>query len=376
MTPFSIAFLPLTDAAIPVAARMGGFAEDEGLELRLVRTTSWATVRDRLVYGQVEAAHMLGPLAVAVTLGLSQQPARLAAPFRLGMNGTALTLAPDLAAALDPAPLNRITDPVATAHDFASAIGLHRRKPIIGVVHRFSSHALTLRYWLATAGVDPDRDLVLRVLPPSLMVEALRAGEIDGFMAGEPWGGLAVAEGLGQIVALGPRLWRNSVEKVLAVRDAWAETNPDTVTRVVRALDRAAAWCDDPANHEALALMLARPEHLDQPAALIRRGLTGDLPLTPEGAAIAEPDFMVMRRDGANAPAPEHGLWIHSQFVRWGMTSADAAEAASAAGVFRPDLYRAALGEAAASSAPMRFFDGAVFASDDADAYLARLRDA
>jgi NitT/TauT family transport system ATP-binding protein len=350
---------------------MGGFAEDEGLELRLVRTTSWATVRDRLVYGQVEAAHMLGPLAVAVTLGLSQQPARLAAPFRLGMNGNTLTLAPDLAAALDPAPLNRVTDPVATAHDFASAIGLHRRKPIIGVVHRFSSHALTLRYWLATAGVDPDRDLVLRVLPPSLMVEALRAGEIDGFMAGEPWGGLAVAEGLGQIVALGPRLWRNSVE---AVRDAWAETNPDTLARAVRALDRAAAWCDDPANHEALALMLARPEHLDQPAALIQRGLTGDLALTPESATIAEPDFMVMRRDGANVPAPEHGLWIYSQFVRWGMTPADAGGAAAAAGVFRPDLYRAALGGEAATPPPMRFFDEVPFTPDDVDGYLARLR--
>lgn len=357
MTPFSIAFLPLTDAAIPVAARMGGFAEDEGLDLNLVRATSWATARDRLVYGQVEAAHMLGPLAVAVTLGLSQQPARLAAPFRLSMNGNTLTLSPELAAALDPDPANRIGDPVATAHDFASAIGLHRRKPIIGVVHRFSSHALTLRYWLGSVGVNPDKDLTLRVLPPSLMVEALRAGEIDGFMAGEPWGGLAVSEGLGEIVALGPSLWRNSVEKVLAVRDAWAGTNPDTLVRLVRALDRAAAWCDDVANHHALSLMLSRPEFLDQPAELIRAGLSGSLRLTPAGTTVDLPDFMILHRDGANAPSPAHGLWIHSQFVRWGMVEPSVEDAATAAGVFRHDLYAAALGGDAQTAPAMSFFD-------------------
>ena len=358
MTPFSIAFLPLTDAAIPVAARMGGFAEDEGLDLNLVRATSWATARDRLVYGQVEAAHMLAPLAVAVTLGLSQQPARLAAPFRLGTNGNTVTLSPELAAALDPLPTNRIADPVATAHAFASAIGLHRRKPIIGVVHRFSSHALTLRYWLGSAGVNPDKDLTLRVLPPSLMVEALRAGEIDGFMAGEPWGSLAVAEGLGEIVAMGPNLWRHSVEKVLAVRNAWAETNPDTLSRLIRALDRAAAWCDDAANHHALSLMLARPEFLDQPAELIQAGLSGSLRLTPAGVTMDVPDFMVLHRDGANAPSPDHGLWIHRQFVRWGMVESKDADATAAAGVFRPDLYAAGLRDRQAPTAPaMTFFD-------------------
>src|SRR5690606_18588134 len=120
MTPLSIAFVPLTDSAVVVAAREKGFAEAEGLDLTLVKCTSWATVRDRLVFGQVQAAHMLAPLAVAVTLGLSQHPARIVAPYRLGMNGNALTLATDFAAALDPKPANRINDPVATAHDFVS----------------------------------------------------------------------------------------------------------------------------------------------------------------------------------------------------------------------------------------------------------------
>ena len=188
MTPLSIAFLALSDSAPLIVAREKGFAADQLLDLTLVRTTSWATLRDRLVYGQVQAAHMLAPLAIAVTLGLSQQPASLSAPFKLNLNGNALVMAPDFAVALEPDPQARVADPVGTAHDFANAIGLYRRKPVIGIVHRFSSHALMLRYWLGSAGVDPDRDVTLRVLPPSLMVEALRSGEVDGFIAGEPVG--------------------------------------------------------------------------------------------------------------------------------------------------------------------------------------------
>ena len=107
MTPLSIAFLPLTDSAPLIVAKERGFAEAQGIDLQLVKTTSWATLRDRLVYGQVQAAHMLAPLAIAVTLGLSQHPAALCAPFKLNANGNALVMASDFAAALDPDPAKR-----------------------------------------------------------------------------------------------------------------------------------------------------------------------------------------------------------------------------------------------------------------------------
>src|SRR3954471_19934939 len=122
MTAISIAFLPLTDSAVLVAAREKGFAAAEGIDLSLLRTTSWATLRDRLVYGQVQAAHMLAPLAIAVNLGLSQHPAAISAPFKLNVNGNALVMATEFALALDPDPAKRVQDPEATAHDFANAI--------------------------------------------------------------------------------------------------------------------------------------------------------------------------------------------------------------------------------------------------------------
>lgn len=396
-TALKIAFLPLTDAAVLVAAREKGFAEAEGLSLELVRTTSWATLRDRLVFGQVHAAQMLAPLAMAVTLGLSQQPAALAAPYKLNVNGNMLVMARDFAKALEPDVAARLLDPLGTAHDFATAIGLWRRKPVIGVVHRFSSHALMLRYWLASAGVDPDRDVVLRVLPPSLTVEAMRAGEIDGFIAGEPWGSAAVEAGLAETVAIGERIWRRGIEKVLAFREAWLEENPETVDRLLRALLRAALWCDDPANHGMLAALLADPRYVDQPAALIERALSGQIVVRGGEAAIANPDFMLFSREAIPFPWRSQALWIYSQLVRWEMVAHDAATAARAGAVFRPDIFRRALAD---SNTPMpgasmklegavdlplavgshrggltlgpdRFFDGRVFDPERIEEYLA-----
>lgn len=350
MTPIAAAFLPLTDSAPLVVARELGFAAREGIALSLVRDTSWATVRDRLVYGQVQVAHMLAPLAVAVTLGLSQAPATLAAPFKLNDNGNALTLSTEFAAAFDPAVRDRVRDPIATAHDFATAIGLHRRKPVIGVVHRFSSHALMLRYWLAYAGVNPDRDIILRVLPPSLMTGALRAGEIDGFIAGEPWSSVAVAEGLGEIAAVGVNIWRRGVEKVLAMRADWMDANAEAVDRLIVVLDAACAWCDEPGNRSELAALLARPAYVDQPTDLILHALEQRMPLRYGAPPVDLPDFLRFHRDATNFPWRSQALWIYSQFVRWGMLTASADAQQAASGVFRSDVYRRAL---AGSAAPM-----------------------
>ncbi|AQR72724.1 CmpA/NrtA family ABC transporter substrate-binding protein [Sphingomonas sp. LM7] len=399
MIPLSIAFLPLTDSAPLVVARAKGFAEAQGIDLELVRTTSWATLRDRLVYGQVQAAHMLAPLAIAVNLGLSQHPAAISAPFKLNVNGNALVMASEFALALDPDPARRVQDPEAAAHDFANAIGLYKRKPVIGVVHRFSSHALMLRYWLGYAGVDPDRDVSLRVLPPSFMVEALRLGEIDGFIAGEPWNSVAVAEGVGEIVAVGVNIWRRGVEKVLAMRTDWMEANAGTVDRLLVAMSQAAAWCDDPANRAELAGLLERPEYVGQPAEWIGTALSGKFVLRRGDAPVDIPDFLLFHREASGFPWRSQALWIYSQLVRWGMVEADPVTERRAADVFRPDIYRRALGGAglpmpgasmklegalaaplpvgahqgALTLGPDRFFDGTVFDPEDLPAYLAAL---
>jgi len=397
VTPIRIAFLGLTDAAVLVAAREKGFAQAQGIALELMRDTSWATLRDRLVYGQVQAAHMLAPLAVAVTLGLSQQPCSLSAPYKLNVNGNLIVMAPEFAAALEPDTAARLNDPLATAHDFAAAVGLHHRKPIIGVVHRFSSHALILRYWLASAGLDPDRDVVLRVLPPSLMVEAMHAREIDGFTAGEPWGSAAIEAGLAEAVAASERLWQRGVEKVLTFRTDWMEANPETVDALIRALAQAASWCDDPANHAELAQLLSRGAYVGQTSELIERALSGEIVARQGEAAVSLPDFLLFAREATPFPWQSQALWIYSQLVRWHMVEPADDSQRRAATVFRPDVYRRAL---ASSDTPMpgasmkvegavetqlsigapkgaitlrpdRFFDGRSFDPDRIEDYLA-----
>ena len=397
MTPINIAFLGLTDAAVLVAAKEQGFAQAEGIALNLLKDTSWATLRDRLVYGQVQAAHMLAPLAVAVTLGLSQQPCALAAPFKLNVNGNLLVMTPGFAAALEPNAAARLNDPLATAHDVANAIGLHHRKPIIGVVHRFSSHALILRYFLASAGIEPDRDVVLRVLPPSMMVEAMLVGEIDGFTAGEPWGSAAIEAGLAEAVAASERLWQRGVEKVLTFRADWMESNPDTVDALLRALAKAALWCDDPTNHAVLADLLARPAYVDQPADLIQRALAGSIVVRQDEPPVNVPEFLMFAREATPFPWRSQALWIYSQLLRWHMAEPDDDMQARAAAVFRPDIYRRALAQGdmpmpgasmkvegslaaplqigaprgAITLGPDRFFDGRAFDPDRIEDYVA-----
>src|SRR5438067_12991299 len=283
MTTIRIAFLPLTDCGILAAAKELGIAERHGVALELVRDVSWATIRDRLVYRHVDCAHLLAPLAVAVTLGLSQHPAPLAAPFKLSLNGNAIAFSRTLAQAVGGTAGNRVRQPARTAQRLAAALKRLDRKPVLAVVHRFSSHALMLRYWLAYAGIDPDADVELRVLPPPFMATALAAGEIDGFSAGEPWNSTAVDSGAGEIVALGCRIWESGPEKALAMREDWAGSDTDIVDRLLRALDESAAWCDSAENWSELAALLSGDDYIGVPAELIERGLSGSIKLTPDG---------------------------------------------------------------------------------------------
>lgn len=396
MTPITIAFLPLTDCAVLVAAKEKGFAADAGFDLRLIRTTSWAETRDRLVYGQAEAAHLLAPLAVGVSLGISQHGCPLAAPFKLNVNGNIFVMGNEFAQALDPDPVRRIEDPLATAHDFAAAIGLYRRKPIVGMVHRLSSHALALRYWLASAGIDPDRDIAMPVLPPSFMTDALRAGEIDGYIAGSPWGLVAVDQGLAETVMVSARIWRRGVEKLLTFREEWMEGHPETVDRLLVALSAAAAWCDEPGNREELAMLLSARDYIGLDARIILPSLTGTFPVRSGMPDVDVPDAMIFHREAAGFPWKSQALWIYSQFVRWGFIKASAENERIAGNVFRSDVYRRALGmsgqpmpgasmklEGSLSSplpvgsssgtltlGPDRFFDDRVFDPSNIEEYL------
>ncbi len=396
----TIGFLPLVDACLPILAREHGFAEAEGLSLRLVKDMSWATVLDRLLYGHSDAAHLVAPLAIATTLGRTRPATPLSVPFVLGLNGNAITMRPDLAAQV--APAGGIGDPVkvgAALRVIAQERKARGQSLRFGVVHRASSHNYMLRYWLAACGMRPDHDVEITTVAPPFCADALEAGEVDAVCVGEPWGSVAVASGAGRIVLFTAQIWRRGVEKVLAMRESVLDARRDDIEALIRALVKTGRHFVDPENWEANAAILARAEYLDASPTLIRHAISDRLPLERGGHAVHFPDFMFQYREAANFPWISQAAWLYTQMVRWDGLAFDPADAAKAAGVFRPDIYRSALigtGEPlpGASSkvegslqAPTgvgtqqgtmvlesnRFFDGGIFDPADLPGYLARL---
>ena len=340
----TVGFLPLVDACLPILAREHGFAEDEGVDLRLVRDVSWATVLDRLLYGHSDAAHLVAPLAIATTLGRGRPAQPLSVPFVLGLNGNAVTFRTELADEL--CPTIEMGQPAQVGERLA---GIARGrasagKPLrFGVVHRYSSHNYMLRYWLAACGIRPDEDVEIVTVPPPFCADALAAGEVDAICVGEPWNSVAVESGAGRIVLATAQIWRRGVEKVLALREEVLEDRADAVRLLIRALCRAARHFVDPVNWQLNASVLARPEYLDGNPDLIRRAISDRFLLVRGGKLVHYPDFMFQYREAANFPWVSQAEWLYSQMVRWDGTAFDAGEAERAARVFRPDIYRSAL---------------------------------
>jgi NitT/TauT family transport system ATP-binding protein len=340
----TVGFLPLVDACLPILAREHGFAEEEGLSLRLLKDMSWATVLDRLLYGHSDAAHMVAPLAIATTLGRGRPAVPLSVPFVLGLNGNAITLRNDLADRV--CPPGALGDPKLVGAALAKVAAERKAtgRPLrFGVVHRYSSHNYMLRYWLAGCGIRPDADVEITTVPPPFCADALDAGEVDGICVGEPWNSVAVERGAGRIVLLTAQIWRRGVEKVLALREPVMEHRRSEVEALIRAMRKAGAHFVDPANLEANAAILSRSEYLDGDARLIERAISDRLLLAQGGEVLHYPDFMFQHREAANFPWVSQAEWLYSQMVRWDGAGFDTGDAARAAHVFRPDVYRSAL---------------------------------
>ncbi|TNC46159.1 ABC transporter substrate-binding protein [Rubellimicrobium rubrum] len=392
--------MPLTDSALLVVAKAKGFAEAEGIDLTLLRESSWANIRDRLAVGHVQVAHMLGPMPIACNLGLWPLAARTVVPMALGLGGNAVTVSNAVWELV--ASEGALPDLVPSTTGLALHRVVRRRAgqglaPLrFGVVHPHSGHNYELRYWLTACGMVPDQDLEIVILPPSLMPDALASGALDAFCAGEPWNTAAVLRGVGRIATVKAAIWRQSPEKVLAVASDWADENPDALNALLRALHAASFWCGAPAHREELAGLLSDPAHVDSPLDWLRPGLAGDLRIGP-GLSMRVPDFFVPHASAATFPWKSHALWFYSQMVRWGQVSHDAASASTARDTYRPDLWRRALGplgvalpaanakvegalneptpvgSAGASLVlgPDGFFDGTRFDPDSLDAYIA-----
>lgn len=379
-----LGFIPLLDAAIPIIAADKGFAAARGLDLQLIRETSWANIRDRLAIGHFDAAHLLAPMSVAAALGLTPLDVPLIAPMALGLGGNAITVSDALWQQM------RAVEPEVVANDpFSVGAALKHvirsgtfgrsavpRKPTLAVVHPYSAHNYELRYWLAASGIRPDEDIDIAILPPPLMPDALASGTIDGFCVGEPWNSNAARRFGGRIILTKSAIWKTGPEKVLGLRADWAETHPETVAALLAAMLDAASWCADPANIGELGEILARPNRLNLPVADITAPLDGGM-LLADGARHVLPEFMVFGGGPANRPSRAAALWFLSQMARWGQTRFSPEAATRAEASFRPDIFLSVAGPGAAFRSgdvlqPIGgFFDGLDFDPAGIEDYLA-----
>ena len=315
-----LGFVPLNDCAGLVVAVAKGFFAEQGLSVELSREASWATVRDKIAVGALDAAHMLAPMPLAASLGAGSEAVAMLAPMTLSLNGPAVTVASRLAASMGVGPgAGGLARLVARRRDEGAS-------PLtFAVVFPYSAHNYLLRQWMAASGVDSDRDVRLTVVPPPRLADLLAEGVIEGFCAGEPWNAVAVAADAGRVVVHAPQLRARTPDKVLGVKADWARTHPEALRSLIRALVNASAWVEAPENRAELATLLAQPEHVGVAAEIIAASLDG----------------MSFHEGGANRPSTEDGLWLAEEMRRWGQAGAEAD--AMAAKVFCPDLYDAAL---------------------------------
>jgi NitT/TauT family transport system ATP-binding protein len=379
--PLRIGFIPLVDAAALIVAVDKGFTAAEGLDVTLVREVSWSNVRDKLNIGLFDAAHLLAPVAIASSLGLAQVKVPIVAPFNLGLNGNAITVSPALHAAImgeaDGDPVN----PLVTGKALARVVDARRKagaEPLtFGMTFPYSTHNYQLRFWLAAGGIDPDEDVRLVVLPPPYMVDSLANGHVDAFCVGAPWNSIAVDFGVGHILHFVSDILARAAEKVLAVRERWAQENPLVLAKLTRAHGRAADFIERPENRGEVARILAKPDRIGVDAEVIQRTLDGRLKVSPDGTFRQSERYLLIGREGAGRPDPVQAAWLYAQMVRWGQATYSPDALVAAKKVFRPDLYDTALGSPVGSTSDVPdgigAFTGSGFDAHDIASYLTSL---
>ncbi len=366
-----IGFIPLTDCAPLVVAKEKGLFEKYGLEeVALNREPSWKAIAQGIVAGRLDAAQMVAGMPLTLTMGAgNKQPVPVVSALTLSRNGNAITLSKRF-----------YEEGIRTLADFKGAIARTPDKVhTLGMVYPSSMHNLLLRYWLASGGIDPDRDVSLTVIPPAQMISNLKAGNIDGYCVGEPWNSRAVNEGHGFVVATDLDIFQGHTEKVLGVREDWANKYPQTHLALVKALLEACEYCDDLRNREEILALLSQDQYVGSLAEDIRPGFIDPYDWGTSAQPQILPRFNQFYVDKANSPDRVEALWIMTELARWGIMPFPKNWVSIIERVWRTDIFGKAardleLLDIERDRCPILLFDGTVFDPDNPIAYLNSLK--
>ncbi|WP_248806887.1 CmpA/NrtA family ABC transporter substrate-binding protein [Pseudomonas sp. MWU13-2100] len=361
----NLGYMPLSDSASLVVAATQGFAQPYGLTLNLQRQNSWAGLSDKLVSGELDAAHGLYGMIYAIQLGISGTPATdMAVLMGLNQNGQSINLSQPLKEA-----------GVTSAQALQQRVRNGPAKLTFAQTYPTGTHAMWLYYWLASQGIHPLEDVNSVVVPPPQMLGHLQAGRIDGFCVGEPWGAHAIERGQGFTLTTSQAIWPDHPEKVLACTRAFVEEYPNTAQALVMAVLEASRFIEESQeNRRSTAQLLSGSDYLDAPLASIEPRLLGRYD-DGLGRHWQDPHALSFHaRGAANYPYLCDGMWFMTQFRRWGLLR----EAPDYLGVARQvqqlELYRRAANalDIPIPNAPMRssrLLDGRLWDGSDPEAY-------
>lgn len=292
-----VGFIPITCATPLIMAHPLGFYSKQGLNVKVVKTAGWALIRDKMLNKEYDATHFLSPMPLAISLGLGSTVTPMNVATIQNTNGQAITLSVKHKDKRDPKDWK--------GFKFA-------------VPFEYSMHNFLLRYYVAEAGLDPDRDIQIRVVPPPEMVANLRAGNIDGFLGPDPFNQRAVFEEVGFIHLLTKELWNGHPCCAFGTSTEFIQKNPNTFAALYRAVLNAAAMAREAKNRELIAKVIAPQQYLNQPETVIAQVLTGKF-ADGLGNVKNAPD----RADFDPMPWQSMAVWMLTQMKRWGYLKGD-----------------------------------------------------
>ncbi len=348
-TDLTFGIIPLTDCAPIVIAQEKGYFKKYGLKTAISKEASWANIRDKVSIGALDGAHMLAGMPIAATLGVGATPKDTITAFSMDLNGNGITVSNELYERMVEAGPTAMKTRPTTAAALKKVIEADKkagREPMtLAMVFPVSTHNYELRYWLGSAGINPDKDIRLIVIPPPQMVANLQSKNIAGYCVGEPWNQRAVEMGIGHALVTDYEIWKNNPEKVFGVTLEWAEKNPNTHKAVIKALIEACEWSDRPENRKEVVQIISQKSYVNAPADVVDNSMTGTWRYNKVEAPQPMPDFNVFYRYAANFPWQSHAAWYITQMYRWGQLNMPLDIHKAAARIYRPDLYRIAAKE-------------------------------
>ena len=327
-----IGFIPLTDCASVVMAQELGLYKKHGVDVEVSREASWATIRDKMLSGDLQGAHCLFGMPFSVYTGVGGQAGKeMHIAMILNNNGQAITLSKDFCEQVGFREVGKVK----------SAVEALKAKKTVTFAMTFpgGTHDIWLRYWLAAAGLD-QKTVKIITIPPPQMVQNMKVGNMDGYCVGEPWNGVAVQQGIGTTHICTQDIWKHHPEKALVVNKEFSESRREELQGVMRAVLEASAWLDNPDNRKQAAGVIGKPAYVNAPADVIEARLLGKYDLGCNQTHTYTDDYMTFHRAGTvNYPRKAHGIWFMAQYVRFGYLQSAPDYKKIADALIQQDLY-------------------------------------